>query len=171
MKKLLLLVSVLLTVNLFALDLYVGPSVSYGNEWNTKVTPATHTKYKEKVYGVNLELTQAIPFVELGIGVSYEKDYKMGTESYDAMPVYGLAKVNLFPIGVKPYLVAKYGKVMFENAKNVTLKDGDFYSAGLGITLLKKLQLEGAYSLSKGKKNGEDLKTTAATVTLRYNIY
>jgi len=170
MKK--LLIFALLSLNLLAVDFYVGGSINAGaTEWNPKATTISKQEYKDAVYGVNFELTQAIPFVELGLGLGYEAGYKLGTESYDVLPVYGLIKANLFPIGVKPYVVAKYGKTLYQNEKNVTLKDGDLYSIGLGLTLLKKLQVEGAYSLSTGKKNGADLNVTKATIALRYNVF
>lgn len=170
MKKILFFA--LLSLNLFAIDFYVGGTMNAGaTEWNPKANPITKDEYKGVAYGINFELTQAIPFVELGMGIGYESGYKLGSASYDVLPIYGLAKFNLFPVGVKPYVVAKYGKVIYDNEKNVSLKDGAFYSAGVGITVFKKLQIEGGYSLSTGKKNGEDLDVTKATIALRYNVF
>lgn len=170
MKK--LLVFALLSLNILALDFYVGVNANAGaTEWNPKATKIEKKEYKDEVYGLTVELTQAIPFVELGLGLGYEPEYKYDNYSFDVMPVYGLAKFNLFPLGVKPYVVAKYGKTVYEEVKGVDLKDGAYYSVGLGITLLKKLQVEGAYSLSTGKKNGADLNLTKGSIALRYNLF
>ena len=170
MKK--LLVFALLSLNILALDFYVGVNANVdATEWNPKATNIQKKEYKDEVYGLTVELTQAIPFVELGLGLGYEPEYKYDNYSFDVMPVYGLAKFNLFPLGVKPYVVAKYGKTVYEEQKNVTMKDGAYYSVGLGITLLKKLQVEGAYSLSTGKKGGADLNLTKGSIALRYNVF
>ena len=170
MKK--LLIFALLSLNILALDFYVGGTLNTsGSEWNPKAKPISKDKYKDDVYGLSVELTQAIPFVEVGLGIGYETGYERAGYSYDVMPVYGLVKANLFPIGVKPYVVAKYGKSIYEEQKGVTIKDGAYYSVGLGMTLFKKLQAEGAYSLSTGKKNGADLNLGRATVALRYNLF
>lgn len=170
MKKILALTFVLLSVNLFCIDLYLGGAVNYGNEWNPKATPISKTDYDNEVYSVNLELTQVLPILEIGAGVAYEKGYKLGAQSYDAIPVYGLLKVNLFPIGVKPYLVAKYGTTIYAQEKNISIDNGAYYSAGLGLTLLKRLQLEATYSLGTGKSNGKDLYAGKGTLSLKYNI-
>lgn len=170
MKK--LLVFALLSLNILALDFYVGVNANVDTkEWNPKATKIEKKEYKDEVYGLTVELTQAIPFVELGLGLGYEPEYTLDNTSFDIMPVYGLAKFNLFPIGVKPYVVAKYGKAVYEETKGVTMKDGAYYSVGLGLTLLKKLQVEGAYSLSTGKKDGNDLNLTKASIALRYNVF
>lgn len=169
MKKFILFA--LLSLNAFALDLYLGATANYGSEWNPKVLPIDKSNYKDVTYGVNLELTQVIPLMELGLGAAYEYEYILGTSSYDAVPVYGLVKINLFPMGVKPYLVAKYGITYYVNQKNTTMIDGDFYSAGLGLTLFKKIQAEATYSLSTGKKDGNDLNVTKASLILRYNLF
>lgn len=170
MKK--LLVFALLSLNILALDFYVGLNANVdATEWNPKATNIQKKEYKDEVYGLTVELTQAIPFVELGLGLGYEPEYKYANYSFDVMPVYGLAKFNLFPLGVKPYVVAKYGKTVYEEVKGADMKDGAYYSVGLGITLLKKLQVEGAYSLSTGKKDGADLNLTKGSIALRYNVF
>ena len=129
------------------------------------------TNYDDPIYGLNIEIVQSIPFVELGLGTSYETGFKLGNASYDAVPIYVLAKYNLFPKGVKPYLVAKYGLVLYQNEENCVLDNGAYYSIGVGITLLRKLQLEGSYSLATGEMDNKDLNLTTAGLTLRYNVF
>jgi hypothetical protein len=60
---------------------------------------------------------------------------------------------------------------IYEEQKNVSMKDGAFYSVGLGMTLFKKLQAEGAYSLSTGKADGDNLNLGRASIALRYNVF
>ena len=51
------------------------------------------------------------------------------------------------------------------------LDNGAYYSVGVGITLLRKLQLEGSYSLATGEMDNKDLNLTTAGLTLRYNVF
>mgnify|MGYP000467482218 CR=1 FL=1 len=113
MKK--LLIFIILAINAFAIDIYVGANMSGATSWDTDVSPMKKTNYDDPIYGLNVEIVQSIPFVELGLGTSYETGFKLGNASYDAVPIYVLAKYNLFPKGVKPYLVAKYGLVVIDN--------------------------------------------------------
>ncbi len=170
MKK--LLVFALLSLNILAIDFYVGANLNLDPKaWDPKADKIEKEKFKDDVTGLTIELTQSIPFVELGLGIGYEPEYELNSASFDVMPVYALVKYNLFPLGVKPYVVAKYGKSVYEEQKNVTIKDGAFYSVGLGMTLFKKLQAEGAYSLSTGKADGDNLNLGRASIALRYNVF
>ena len=145
--------------------------MSGATSWDTEPSPMEKTNYDDPIYGLNVEIVQSIPFVELGLGTSYETGFKLGNASYDAVPIYVLAKYNLFPKGVKPYLVAKYGLVLYQNEENCVLDNGAYYSVGVGITLLRKLQLEGSYSLATGEMDNKDLNLTTAGLTLRYNVF
>ena len=145
--------------------------MSGATDWDTDVSPMKKTNYDDPIYGLNVEVVQSIPFIELGLGTSYETGFKIGNASYDSVPIYVLAKYNLFPKGVKPYLVAKYGLVLYQNEENCSLDNGAYYSIGVGITLLRKLQLEGSYSLATGEVSNEDLNVTRAGLTLRYNVF
>ncbi len=98
-------------------------------------------QYDEPILAINAELTQNILFGEIGIGASFEQGYKVGNESFDAIPVYGLFKLNVLPIPPYPYINAKYGKTFYQNVQGVTLTDGEFYSLGAGITI-DNLELE-----------------------------
>ena len=170
MKK--LLIFIILAINAFAIDIYVGANMSGATSWDTDVSPMKKTNYDDPIYGLNVEIVQSIPFVELGLGTSYETGFKTTeNKSYDAVPIYVLAKYNLFPKGVKPYLVAKYGLVLYQNEENCVLDNGAYYSVGVGITLLRKLQLEGSYSLATGEMDNKDLNLTTAGLTLRYNVF
>ena len=128
--------------------------------------------YDDPVLALNVELTQGFIFGELGLGASYEQGYSINDiVKYDAVPVYGIAKINLFPIGIKPYISAKYGTVLYLNQENIDLDNGQYVSIGLGVTLIDTLQLEGSLNASKATRNGADIVNGSYGLTVRYNTF
>ena len=176
MKKLLLLAFAVLSLNAFALSVNVGASyqkASYTTETGLfdAISGDNVHDYDDPVLALNVELTQGFIFGELGAGASYEQGYKTGTASFDAVPVYGIVKLNLFPIGIKPYISAKYGTVLYMNEENVTMDNGQYVSIGLGLTLIDTLQLEGSLNASKATADGTDIVNGSYGLTVRYNTF
>ncbi len=176
MKKLLLLAFAVLSLNAFALSVNVGASyqkASYTTETGLfdAISGDNVHDYDDPVLALNVELTQGFIFGEIGAGASYEQGYKTGTASFDAVPVYGIVKLNLFPIGIKPYISAKYGTVLYMNEENVTMDNGQYVSIGLGLTLIDTLQLEGSLNASKATRNGADIVNGSYGLTVRYNTF
>ena len=176
MKKLLLLAFAVLSLNAFALSVNVGASyqkASYTTETGLfdAISGDNVHDYDDPVLALNVELTQGFIFGELGAGASYEQGYKTGTASFDAVPVYGIVKLNLFPIGIKPYISAKYGTVLYMNEDNVNMDNGQYVSIGLGLTLIDTLQLEGSLNASKATRNGADIVNGSYGLTVRYNTF
>lgn len=177
MKKLLLLAFAVLSLNAFALSINVGASYqkasyTYDTGLFDAVTGGSNIiDYDDPVLALNVELTQGFIFGEIGAGASYEQGYKTGTASFDAVPVYGIVKLNLFPIGIKPYISAKYGTVLYMNEENVTMDNGQYVSIGLGLTLIDTLQLEGSLNASKATRNGADIVNGSYGLTVRYNTF
>ena len=176
MKKLLLLAFAVLSLNAFALSVNVGASyqkASYTTETGLfdAISVDNVHYYDDPVLALNVELTQGFIFGEIGAGASYEQGYKTGTSSFDAVPVYGIVKLNLFPIGIKPYISAKYGTVLYMNEENVTMDNGQYVSIGLGLTLIDTLQLEGSLNASKATRNGADIVNGSYGLTVRYNTF
>lgn len=132
MKK--LICFLLVGVNLFALNLNVGISASEAYKRVNKVR--TH---QQEVYGVNLELTHKFLVTEVGLGVAYEGDYKYKGEKFEAVPVYGLVKFNLSKKKISPYVVGKYGEIIFLEDD---IKGKEFYSVGVGLKFYDKVQVE-----------------------------
>ena len=123
MKKLLLIAMAVLSLNAFALSVNVGASYqeaayTYDTGIFDAISGSGKVDYDDPILAVNVEVTQGLVIGEIGAGASFEQGYKHGSESFDAIPVYGLLKINLFPIGVKPYLTAKYGTTFYVNEKN-----------------------------------------------------
>lgn len=177
MKKILLLAFAVLSLNAFALSVNVGASyqkASYTVDTGLfdAISGDNVHDYDDPVLALNLEVTQGFIFGELGAGASYEQGYKIGAISYDAVPVYGIAKLNLFPVGVKPYISAKYGRIFYVNQDNIDLDNGEYLSLGLGVTLIDTLQLEGSLNAQKTKTSGgTDLINGSYGLTIRYNTY
>ena len=178
MKKLLLLAFAVLSLNAFALSVNVGASyqkASYTTDTGLfdAVTGGSNiVDYEDPVLALNVELTQGFIFGEIGAGASYEQGYKFADgASFDAVPVYGIVKLNLFPIGIKPYISAKYGTVLYMNEDNVNMDNGQYVSIGLGLTLIDTLQLEGSLNASKATRNGADIVNGSYGLTVRYNTF
>ena len=180
MKKLLLIAFAVLSLNAFALSVNVGASYQKSSfTTDTGLFDAVSGgsnvhDYDDPVLAVNVELTQGFILGEIGAGASYEQGYKydaLGIE-YDAVPVYGILKINLFPIGIKPYVSAKYGTILYLNQKGIDLDNGQYLSVGLGVTLIDTLQLEGSLNANKTKDaSGTDIVNGSYGLTLRYNTY
>ena len=178
MKKLLLLAFAVLSLNAFALSVNVGASyqkASFTTDTGLfdAISGDNVHDYDDPVLALNVELTQGFIFGELGLGASYEQGYSINDiVKYDAVPVYGIAKINLFPIGIKPYISAKYGTVLYLNQENIDLDNGQYVSIGLGVTLIDTLQLEGSLNANKTKdSDGTELVNGSYGLTVRYNTY
>jgi hypothetical protein len=184
MKKriLVLLMFAAMSINAMAIDLWVkgGATQGIGNE-----------KFNDIGYVAGLELSQGVlGFIDLGAGIGYNGNMKFDTPAgktaekieYDAVPVYGFAKFNILPVGIKPYIVARLGAVAITNDQtNYSLIDitnnneaeGGMYAAiGVGAEFFSSLQAEVLYSVMEVKNNptGED-GVEIVSLTLGYNFF
>ncbi|MGL4866717.1 MAG: hypothetical protein ACRDA0_11805 [Cetobacterium sp.] len=120
---------------------------------------------------MSLEVTQTLLLADIGVGIAYNGKTS-GTE-IETVPAYGLIKMNLFPIGVKPYLVGKLGKVLYtRDSVSNSKPDGKyFYGAGVGMDLFS-LQAEVLYSVTEidGDRRGND-NLEQVSFTLGYNFF
>lgn len=178
MKKfLLVLVFSVISLNALALDLWVKGGVIEGTG---------SKKMEDPGYTAGLELSQGIlGFVDLGAGVAYNGNLKFDTDSssdgknmgYDLMPVYAFAKLNIIPVAIKPYLVARLGANIVVNDSTdynsgVSKADDGVYGAvGIGIEISSSFQGELLYSVSEVKNNptGND-NVEMVSLTLGYNF-
>ncbi|MGL4988535.1 MAG: hypothetical protein ACRC5F_04760 [Cetobacterium sp.] len=120
---------------------------------------------------MSLEVTQTLLLADVGVGIAYNGKTE-GTE-IETVPAYGLVKLNLFPVGVKPYIVGKLGKVLYTK-DNVSESNPDgkyFYGAGVGMDIFA-LQGEVLYSVTEidGDRRGND-KLEQVSFTLGYNFF
>lgn len=177
MKRIILLAFALMSLNAFALSVNIGASMQQARYVDTtnifKVATGTSqgTDYDNPVYALNVEVTQGFIIGEVGLGASYEQGYKRGTDSFDAIPVYGLVRLNLFPIAIKPYVNVKYGTTIYTNVVGADMKGGEYISLGLGVTVLDTLQIEGSLNANKATRNGTEMINGSYGVTLRYNTF
>lgn len=119
---------------------------------------------------MSFEVTQTLLFADVGMGIAYNG--KTSGEDIATVPVYGIAKMNIFPILAKPYIVAKAGKVMYtdENVSNSSPDGKYYYGAGVGMDFLS-LQGELLYSVTKidgDRRGGDDLKQLSLTVGYKF---
>lgn len=174
MKKIMILAFAVLSLNAFALSVTVGASyvqpryVDSSNIFNVVTGSSKGNDYDSSVLAANVEVTQGFVIGEVGAGASYEKGYKRGSEEFDAIPVYGLLRINLFPIAIKPYVNAKYGTVIYTNKKNTDISGGQYLNLGLGLTVIDTLQIEGNLSANEATRNGNKMYNGSYGVTLRY---
>lgn len=97
---------------------------------------------------VGLEVTQSLLLFDVGAGIQYNG----GNSSLDidTVPAYLLARWNIIPIGIKPYVVAKAGKSIYskEKVEREDPKATYYYGLGLGMNI-SFLQAELLYSVNK----------------------
>lgn len=180
MKKLVFLGLVLLSLNVFAIGVNIGATVSQAqyadtsNAFDILTGSGTVQKdYQDPIYAVNVEVTQNILIGDIGIGASYEQGYKrQDGETFNAIPIYGLVRINLFPILIKPYVTVKYGTTIFTNISNSSTYTGaQTVGLGVGITVMDMLTIEGAANGTVVKRNGTDIGSLTYGLTLKYNVF
>lgn len=190
MKKIILLTFAVLSLNAFAIGISVGGGVHVGGTYVTEkpnafelaalyvgITPNSLEgkvhDFQKSVPFVNVEVTQGLVIGDIGVGVSYEQGYEREDGiTYDAIPIYGLVKLNLFPILVKPYLAAKYGTILYQNVEGTTSEFDSpmFYSLGVGLTLAGKITVEGTFQGATYKVGGVDQGSATYGVTGRFTF-
>ena len=166
MKKLLVALFTLTSLSAFGLNISLGVnsnSGSYGER--DGLTVKNKTDYKDTVIGIQAEATQGFLIGDLGVGISYEPGYKIGNNyEFDQMPMYLIGRLNLFPVGVKPYLAVKVGKVDYSGDRSGS---DDYYALAGGLTLINSLQAEASYSFRGNSDNGSGIMT----ISLSYIVF
>jgi hypothetical protein len=165
MKKLLIALFTLTSLSAFGLNISLGVNSNTGS-WGKRdgLTVKNKTDYKDTVIGIQAEATQGFLIGDLGVGISYEPGYERGSLEFDQMPMYLIGRLNLFPVGVKPYIAVKVGKV--EYSGDVDDSD-DYYALAAGITLINSLQAEASYSY----RGDEDAGSGIMTISLSYIVF
>lgn len=190
MKKIIILAFAVLSLNAFALGVSVGGGLHVGGTYVTEKPNAfelaalyvgiTPDSLKNKVHDfqksvpfINVEVTQGLVIGDIGVGASYEQGYERADGiKYDAIPIYGLVKLNLFPILVKPYISAKYGTILYQNVEGATsdFESPMFYSLGVGLTVAGKITLEGTVQGATYTLNGTEQGSATYGVTGRFTF-
>ncbi|MEG0069715.1 hypothetical protein [Cetobacterium sp.] len=167
MKKGILALFLLGASSAFALDAHVRfGAITNANSYNKE--DKTFENYAPTA---SLELTQTLLLADVGVGIAYNG--KTSGTDIETVPAYGLVKMNLFPIAIKPYIVGKAGKVLYtRDSVSRSNPDGDyFYGAGIGMDIFS-LQGEVLYSVTKidgDRRGNDDLKQVS--FTLGYNFF
>lgn len=160
MKKVLLGIFLLLSINTLALDAHLR----LGGVTNTVTYSKEGKEFSSYVPSFGLEVTQSLMFVDLGAGITYNKG--TGSNEVDTVPVYGVIKYNILPVGLKPYLVGKAGTVLYTDDKYYGGDATTYYAGGVGITFAN-MQAEILYSQTQMEK--KDLEQVS--VVFGINIF
>ncbi|MGL4254156.1 MAG: hypothetical protein ACRCWN_04960 [Fusobacteriaceae bacterium] len=130
MKKLLLGALCALSMTAYSLDTHLRfGGITTGKTYSGEKAGENYAP------AVGLEITQSLLLFDVGAGIQYNGGNS--ALDIDTVPAYLLARWNIFPIGIKPYLVAKAGKSIYTKEKI----SGDnpeatyFYGAGLGMNI------------------------------------
>ncbi|WP_297488519.1 hypothetical protein [uncultured Cetobacterium sp.] len=166
MKKTLLTLFLLGASSAFALDGHIRfGAITNSNSYNKE--SETFENYAPTG---SIEITQNLLLADVGVGIAYNG--KTSGTDIATVPAYGLIKMNLFPIGIKPYAVLKAGKVLYTDS-NVSRSDVDgdyYYGAGIGMDILS-LQGEVLYSVTKvdgDRRGNDDLKQVSFTLGYKF---
>jgi len=108
---------------------------------------------------LGLEVGQSLGIIDVGVGIAYNGS--TGDNHFSTLPAYLLAKFNLFPAFVKPYIVAKVGYNLYTDSDLSTSnpKGKAYYGAGIGMDILA-FQAELLYSstqISGDNRGGDNL--------------
>lgn len=146
--------------SIFALNVNLGVSVSeaYKKSHGEKT-------WKDRVHGINLELTHKFKVSEIGLGISYEQKYEYQNREFGVVPLYALIKFNLIKAKTIPFVAFRYGRSYFIGEEK---NSKDFYSLGLGFNFKSNYQVELSHDVKylEGEKNcfGKN------SITVRYNL-
>lgn len=167
MKKLLIILLIALSSVTFSLDSYlrfgaVTDNQSYnGEDEFTNYSPTG-----------GIEITQSLFLFDVGAGAQYYHEVEGSDVS--TLPVYGLVRWNIIPIAIKPYLVAKAGKVVYtDDTRNGSDAEGDdFYAGGVGISI-RNIQLEALYTETKfddtsRRQGGDTIEQVSITAGYKF---
>ncbi|MGL4999658.1 MAG: hypothetical protein ACRC0V_04825 [Fusobacteriaceae bacterium] len=167
MKKLFIVPFLILSTAAFSMDahLRLGATTNAGS-YNKE-----DKSFESYAPTMSLEVTQTLLLADVGVGIAYNG--KTDSTEIETVPVYGLVKMNLFPMLVKPYFVGKLGKVLYtkDNLSNSNPDGKYFYGAGVGMDIFS-LQGEVLYSITEidGDRRGND-KLEQVSFTLGYNFF
>lgn len=153
-----------LAVSLF----FLFSMYSFAFDGHLRLGTITNTNSYDKEQGfehyaptIGFELTQSFIVADLGVGVAYNGK-NAGAE---IVPGYLVARWNVIPILIKPYVVAKVGKVVSTNPK------GDYYyGAGIGMNFAM-LQGELLYSITKIDDSRKDDQLKQLSLVLGYKLF
>jgi len=156
MKKFMGILFVLLSMSAFAIDghLRLG-GITNSGDYNGR-----DTSYDSYAPTVGFEVKQSLILVDVGAGIAYNG--KTSGANMETVPAYLMARYNIIPVGIKPYLVGKVGKVLYtKDDISGSNPDGSYYyAAGAGVEFLL-FQAELLYSITKiddDKRGSDDLK-------------
>ncbi|MBC2857111.1 hypothetical protein H3N56_11770 [Cetobacterium sp. 2A] len=150
MKKIMLALFLTISMMSFSLDGHLR----FGGVTNANSYNKSDNEFDNYSPTFGLEVTQSFLLFDLGAGITHNR--KISGTDISTTPAYLLARWNIIPIVIKPYIVAKVGKDIYtrENASG-NIKGKEYYAAGVGMNF-SVLQAELLYSVTNmdGDKRG-----------------
>lgn len=135
----------LLSMSAFAMDGYIRA----GFTTNSKSYNRERGGFEQYSPNISAEIRQSLAFADVGAGIGYY--HRVGGSSISTVPVYVLAKWNVFPLlPVKPYVVGRVGRILktSEDVKGSDPSGREFYAVGAGMEVFD-LEVEANYSATR----------------------
>lgn len=156
MKKLVAMLFVLMSLSTFAIDGHLR----LGGITNSGSYNGDDTSFDNYAPTVGFEVKQTLLLFDVGAGIAYNG--KTNGSEIATMPAYLMARWNIIPIAIKPYVVAKVGRVLYthDDVSGSNPDGGNYFAGGLGMELLM-FQAELLYSVTKiddDRRGSDDLK-------------
>lgn len=187
MKKL-LIIPILIFISLEAyanlygmyyLDLALRPGVNMAS-----TLQESNSNYNLPTYTLGAELGVNLGYVTLGAGIHHNQAIEFegvnGSDgSIQTMPLYGFAKLNLFPLIFKPYVVGKFGRIGVDSDEFSVSHDsmmglpfgvGSYWALGMGIDIYNFLA-EFVYQNSYMTIDGQDETLTQLQLSIGIKLF
>lgn len=133
-----------------AVSYSIETHLRFGGITNAKKYDGTPAMEKYEP-AIGVEISQSLLIFDVGAGIQYNE--KVPGMDIGTMPAYLLARWNIFPIGIKPYIVGKVGRSVYTKEK-VSGADPEaraYYGLGAGINI-SIVQAELLYSVTEIEK-------------------
>lgn len=165
MKKLMLLFVFMLSMTTFAVDGYLRlGGITNSSEYNGK-----DTSMDSYAPTLGLEVKQSLLLFDVGAGIAYNGS--TGGADLKTVPAYVMARWNIIPIGVEPYIVGKVGRVLYtdDSVSNGSPDGTNYYAIGVGVevTLVQAELLYSITSVDDDIRGNDDLKQISLVVGLQ----
>jgi len=149
LKKIFAMLFIVMAMSSYAADGHLRLGViSNSGDYN-----GDDTSFDSYAPTVGFEVKQTLLFFDVGAGIAYNG--KTSGSDIETVPAYLMARWNIIPIGIKPYVVGTRDDVSGSDP------DGSYYyAAGLGAEVLN-FQTELLYSVTQiddDRRGSDDLK-------------
>lgn len=176
MKKLFLFLILIINANIFAgyyVDVALRPGLNLASTLDN-----SSVKNNDMNLSLGAEVGGNLGYVTAGVGmqmnnaISFTDSDPNLTGSIKTSPYYVYARINVFPVVFKPYLVYKVGlnKTAGSTGFGAGVEDGNFWAVGFGMDIFNLLG-EVTYQNSTMKLNGVDENMSQIQLVLGIKVF